>query len=198
MAMVEISSEQLHLLNASKDLLESMWQDPERGNAFKKMVKEIRPQAHIPELDIIDRVTKPYEEKLTAAEERFAKVEKDLSDFKEGLKTEKETKAFERQLNDVKKQGNFTEDGWKKVVNRMVEKNNLDVEAAAAWVKSHEPKASPSSGSNYSPQGFDMFGTSDKNDAWAELHNDPVKFADKEMTNILNNPERYQEMGGEL
>jgi hypothetical protein len=73
-----------------------------------------------------------------------------------------------------------------KVFSRMKEKNNPDVEAAAAWVTDHEPKQSPLTNSSYSPAGMDVFGSSSGDKEFEEInkHAFDGKWFDKEVRSI--------------
>lgn len=195
---IEITRNQFALYQQAQKLLNGLVNHKEHGMQNKRALKALDPSLDIPEIDLIDNVTKPRDEKIEAVEKNAKELREELAAFKESLKTEKEEAKFTETLDSVKKKGGFTEEGWQKVIKRMQEKNNPDVEAAAAYVKSLEPAPKPSASSNLLPQGKNMWGTTGKDDAWAELNKNPERFAEEEITRIIEAPENYREFGGDL
>lgn len=197
---IEISQEKFESLQRATNLLDSLWNDKDKGLEFKRMVKEKVPTARVPELDLIDAVTKPRDEKMSKLEEMNKKLSDRLDAWETKELNSKEESEFRSELNGVRTKYKFTDEGMQKVINRMQEKKNPDAEAAAAWVLSQEPKSSPTAPSNAAgfPTKANLYGVGKQDDEWKELNQDPVAFADKEIMNILSNPEQYRELGGTL
>lgn len=190
MANVEISEENFQVLQNAHALLNKMW-NGDKSMDFKRMVKEVMPESQIPELDTVDRITKPLDEKVSAADKRSQALEDRLNKMEEDRKNRDEESALKKDIESVQSKYKFTDDGMKKVFDRMRAKSNPDVESAAAWVKAQEPEPKPSSSSTtpYSAPGkLDLYGSSNKSDDWAELNKDPMGFFDKTVEQILNTP----------
>src|SRR5262249_55162173 len=119
---------------------------------------------------------------------------------------ETKTKAeaeFAKEVESVKKKYKLTQEGMEKVFARMRDKNNPDVESAAAWVTDHEVKSAPVASSSYSPQNMDMWGSSSGDKEWEALNRDPVRWGDNTITEMVNdfangNAGKYKEFGGDL
>lgn len=182
---VEISKSDLAILQNAHKLLGDLW-DGKTGMDFKKMVKAARPDTKIPELETIEAVTKPYDEKITHLTENNKKLEERLDKWEEDQKNRSEESELSSTLHDVKKKYSLTDEGMDKVIARMKEKSNPDAEAAAAWVRDQLPKTKPVNNSNYTPQSFNLYGSSEKDEKWEALNKDPIKFFDNEVATILN------------
>lgn len=197
---VEISKDRLEALGRAEALLNGLWNDKEKGLAFKKMVKEKVPTASIPELDMIDTVTKPYNDKISALEESQKKLQANLEKWETEKLNAKEEGEMTKMLDDIRKRHGFTDSGMQKVIDRMKEKNNPDADSAAAWVLSQEPKAKPAASSVVPglPGKMNLYGSAKNDEMWAELNKDPQGFADQEIANIITNPSDYLEFGGQL
>lgn len=211
---VEISQSQLVALQNSSKLIDALWNDPVSGMTVKELTKKKFPNANIPELDAVQTVRKSETDILTKVEEAnkatLSRIEAFEKSQKEKEDSDKEIKAkadFEAEVVSTKKKYQLSSEGMEKVFARMKEKNNPDVEAAAAWVTDHEVKAAPVQSSGYAPQSMNAFGSTQEDKDWELLQKNPwdMKFADKEITNILtdfNNGRGHlygpNGMGGEL
>jgi hypothetical protein len=168
-------------------LLNKMADHPEKGIDFKKLAKTVDPTLQFTELDTHERLQAPILEKLTATEAALQAIREE----REAEKLERQQADTVRKLSgDVDaavKKFSLTDDGREKMTARMQEKGNLDAEAAAAWVASQTPKAKPSQGTGtFGPSALNAYGSAEKDDAWAELHHDPVRWQDKEIAAFLN------------
>jgi len=198
--VVEVSKARLEALARAESLLNTLWNDKDEGLKFKRMVKDKVPTAKIPELDVIDAVVKPRDEKLSAIEEANKKLAERLDAYEKEKLDAKEEAEVQKHLDEVKSKNRFTDEGMRKVIERMKEKNNPDVESAAAWVLAQEPKTEPTKKSVV-PGGFgkaDLYGSATMSEDWKDLNLDPMGYADKEIMSILARPEDYKEMGGSL
>lgn len=190
---VEVNARDLAELQryaASGRIAEKVWNDPKHGMRLKELTKEVYPDANIPELDVLNQTNKVRDE----AALRFEAISKELADMKadrekerEEAKTQREEANFTQKLDSVRKKYNFTDEGMKKVMERMTAHNNPDVEAAAALVLSQEPK-NPTQ-SSYAPSFMDPYGSNSGDKKWEELNRNPVAFFDKEVAEILNDPQ---------
>ncbi len=174
----------------SGKVAEQVWNDPEHGMKLKALVKEAIPEANIPELDALNQTIKIRDEafaKVSDIEAKFVKFEEENKKRLEDQKVEREEASFAKKIEEVRKAKNFTEEGMKKVFDRMKAHNNPDIEAAAAWVISQEPKFPTQPA--YAPQNMDLYGSNSGDKEWAELNRNPMGYADKIITEILNDPQ---------
>lgn len=181
---------ELQRLAQSGKIAEQVWHDPKHGMALKALVKEVMPDASIPELEVLNATNKVREEadvKFNALAEKLTKFEEREQQRIDERKVEREEISFAAKVDAIRKAKNFTEEGMKKVFDRMKEHNNPDIEAAAAWVLSQEPKVPTQSA--YAPQTMDVFGSASGDQEWAELNANPGKWYDKTVMEILNDPQ---------
>lgn len=207
---VEIPKSRLQLLEDVARLKDSMWNDPKFGNQIKEMVKEKYPNANIPEVDMLRAnrtaeaaILAKVEEKETALNARIEAFEKKQNERDAGAKQEKEEKEFASDIERTKAKYKLSSEGMEKVFNRMKEKNNPDVEAAAAWVTDHEVKDIPAPSSPFAPSAMDLYGSKSGDSAWADLNRDPLAYGDAEIARMANdfangNFGKYKEFGGTL
>jgi hypothetical protein len=197
---VTLSAEQHNVLQGAYNLMNKLYSHPDKAMDFKKLVKGAG--FAVPELDTIEKVTKPYDEKIAAWEDKFSKLEEKLAKRETEDLNAKEEAQLSKELESARKEFALTDEGMKKVLDRMKEKKNLDVEAAAAWVVSKEPKAQPTKTShNFSQskfKGSSLIG-GEKEEAektWNQLVKSPEDYFDNVVNDVLNNPEEQREMGG--
>lgn len=191
--LVEISRSLLNNLQGTAKIANALWNDEKIGMSVKERTKELLPNSNIPELDAFRTVKKSESEILTKVEEKekalsarieaFEKSQRERDEKDSNLKAERE---FAADVDATKRKYQLTAEGMEKVFSRMKEKNNPDVEAAAAWVTDHEPKQSPITNSSYSPQGIDLFGSSSGDKEFEEInkHAFDGKWFDKEVRKI--------------
>ena len=191
--IVEISRSRLNLLEGVSKLNNELWNDPKYGSQIKEIVKEKYPNANIPEVDAARSVRKAESDILTKVEEANKATLSRIEAFEAAQKAREEkdvnTKAekdFAADVEATKRKYQLTPEGMEKVFARMKEKNNPDVEAAAAWVTDHEPKQDPLMNPSYSPENMDMFGASRGDKEFEEInrHAFDGKWFDKEVRAI--------------
>lgn len=184
--MAEIDDNELAILKRAHGLLDSLYNDPKHGMSFKKMMKEKLPDARIPELDIVENVTKPYDEKISALEAENKKFREDMEAWQKKQADREEEQQVRLTLDDVQKKYKLTDDGMSKVVERMKEKNNPDAEAAAAFILRQQPTPKPATPAAYLPSELNLYGSSTADEQYADLNKDPVKWFDRQCAEILN------------
>ena len=191
--IVEITRSRLNLLEGVSKLNNELWNDPKLGMQVKELVKEKYPNANIPEIDAARSVKKAESDILTKVEEANKATLARIEAFEAAQKKEKEDsiaakaeKDFASEIEATKRKYQLTPEGMEKVFARMKEKNNPDVEAAAAWVTDHEPKQDPLMNSSYSPTNMDVFGSSSGDKEFEEInkHAFDGKWFDKEVRKI--------------
>ena len=191
--LVEVSKSLLANLQGTAKLANTLWNDEKIGMTVKERAKELLPNSNIPEVDAMRTARKTETEILTKVEAKEKALEDRISAFEKAQKerdekdlSAKAEREFAADVEGTKKKYQLTAEGMEKVFARMKEKNNPDVEAAAAWVTDHEPKQSPLTSSNYSPQNLDVFGSSSGRDEFKEIneHAFDGKWFDKEVRKI--------------
>lgn len=190
---IEVRTSYLQNLENTKRLAETLWNDEKVGLPIKERYKELHPNANIPEVEVAKSAKKVHDEILSKVEatkketvdriEAFEKAQKEREDKDTQKRAETE---FASEIESVKKKYQLTAEGMEKVFSRMKEKNNPDVESAAAWVTDNEPKTSPTHSSNYSPASLHPFGAGTEDKAWELLNKNPWdgRFADQEIRKI--------------
>jgi len=197
---VTMSAEQAKILQGAYNLMNKLYSHPDKAMDFKKLVKGAG--FAVPELDTIEKVTKPYDEKMTAYEEKFKKLEERFAKKEADEADAREEASLSKDMENARKEYGLTEEGMKKVIDRMKEKKNMDVEAAAAWVVSKEPKAQPTKSShNFSQSKFngkDLTRGQDTESVEKLLSGKMSgdDYFDQVVNDVLNNPEDQLEMGG--
>jgi len=191
---VEVSRSRLSLLENVGKLANELWNDDKIGLVVKERFKEKHPDANVPEVVIAQNSRKVEQEILSKVEAKEKAVDEKISHFektwKEKEEAENKRKAeqeFAAEVDAAKKKYQLTAEGMEKVFARMKEKNNPDVEAAAAWVTDHEVKT-PTSTSSFADPMFNPFGSRGEDKAWELLNRNPFdgKFAEQEIAKIQN------------
>jgi hypothetical protein len=184
MPMVDDASWAIH--QRALALLNRMADDPEKGLTFKRLAKGIDPSLNFADLETADRVTKPLTDKLSAAEERIAKMEEERAAEKLARDQADQVRSLTADVDEAVKRFGLTEEGRAKMTQRMQEKGSLDADAAAAWVASQTPKPKPTEGSGaFAPTALNLWGSAEKDDTMAALHTNPEKWMADEIRTML-------------
>ena len=174
-------------------LVNSLWNDGELGMKLQRKAKEA-----FPDIRTTDEAYAPVRAEF---ETRMAAQAKELDEMRaeraaekkarEERDAEKQKKSFEAAINDARNSYNLTDEGFDKMVARMKETGNYtDPESAAAWVASKTPPK-PVSGPSFGPQDLNLFGSAKADEKMAALHRDPQRYMDMELTEFVNDPDRY-------
>ncbi len=196
---VTMSSEQAKVLQGAYNLMNKLYSG-EKAMPFKKLVKEAG--FAVPELDTIEQVTRPYDEKMTVYEKKLKELEEKLAKKDADELDAKELSKLERDIDKYKKEYGVTDEGVKKVVERLKETKGTDVEAAFAWMVSKEPKAQPTKTShNFSQSKFNGKDLTKGGDTESveKLLNGKMSqddYFDHVVNDVLNSPEDQLELGG--
>ena len=167
-----------------------MLEDPKVGLGLKRQIKEKFPTAQIRDLEIIDQVTKPYDEKINVLQTALENVQKEFSELKTSGETEKAEAKLRDSLASVRTKYSLTDDGMAKVIEAMRDRNLAhDPEAAAALIVAQMPKAKPTSSreSLLSPN-LDIYGmqSATLDEKWATLHSKPWQFFNDEIISVID------------
>lgn len=192
------------LQNAASFLKEGLWNNKDIGLKVKQLAKEKFKDVNIPELESEERLEAQkaaFKEELATERKEREALKADLEADKKARQEKDDNLSFMEQYNKTKKDYNFTDEGMEKVMARMKEKNNPDIEAAAAFVARQEP-STPVSSSNYSPTDFDAnkaFGGFEQK-VWEGFENpDSRRATENDIINqVMSNPGQFREFGGTL
>lgn len=189
---VTVSKAEIDTLRGIKALMDKAWDNKDTGAPLRALLKKVAPDLKTPE-DITDSVVAPINARAEEAE-KLAKTTADrLDKFLAESKDKDDTATLRTELSAAQKKFGLDDEGLTKVMQRMKDKNNPDVEAAAAWVAQTAPKPQPLADHGISSISADLFGTTKKDPNYEALQTggDPFKpggWFDQEAIKILNEP----------
>lgn len=173
-------------------LLERMLVDPRTAPDAERLVSQLNPQAQFPNRQQREAVLAPVMSELEKERARVGALEAKWA-AREEAEAAREAKRAEdalvSRMESVKRQRGLSDEAMDRVMQRMRENNNPDVEAAAAWVAESAPKPPPVSGYDYLPATVDPYGTASGDKAWEALHKDPQQWLTAELRSIVRDPE---------
>lgn len=185
---VEISQAELDQLRGARALLGTLLDDPSEGLSLKRKVKKILPNARFPELDMIENVTKPYDERLEQQGKTLKELQDQVAADKKARDDAVAEQSLRQRLDSVRSQYGFTDDGMNAVVARMKDQSSPDVEGAAAFVAGQQPKPKPVATSGMFPSKMNLFGAAEQSEdpKIKALHQDPMHFLETEAIAVLD------------
>lgn len=189
---VTVSKAEYQTLLRIREMSNRAWDHKEKGAQFRRILKDVNPELNIPD-DLADSTIAPIKGEVDETRKEVKGLAERLDKFLEDNGNEKATTALKKDLDDAKKKYGLDDEGMTKVMQRMKDKNNPDVESAAAFIAASAPKPQPISDHGLNSIGLDLFGTTRQEDEFKELHTggDPFKpggWFDKTTTKILNEP----------
>lgn len=136
--MAEISDEQLRILNGSKALLDKLLSSPKTKRQVEKAIKE-----HYPETLTSEDVAEPYVKEFS---EKVEGLSKEFKEFVKDFKGKQLDDKLERDIQYLRAERDFTDDGIEKLKKLMVEKEIPDIVVAADhWERQNPPKVQETS-----------------------------------------------------
>lgn len=192
---VTVAKDTYELHTRAANLLDTMLRNPKTSREAEKLIKEINPEAKFPASDLAESYISPIKAELEAARKEIADTrtawEKDRAD-----RQERETVAqLTERLAKVEKKYGFDEAMRESVLKRMQEQNSPDVEAAAAFVYEGLPKPPPANArtsDNFLPQKVDLYGSVSRDEQWKNLHENPTKYFDDTVREVMRDPSLAQ------
>lgn len=189
---VTVSKAELDTLRNIKTIMDKAWDDKTNGAKFRGLLKTVQPDLKIPD-DLAESAIAPVRGEVEDTRKEVKGLAEKLDKFLNDTREEKDTASLRKDLDDAQKKFGLDDDGLKKVMTRMKDKNNPDVFAAAAFVASELPKPQPTSDHGLGSTGLDLFGTTQKEDKYASLHTggDPFRpggWFDQQAKEIMNEP----------
>jgi|SRR5215469_2133397 len=138
MPLVEIEDSELTTLKQAKALLDRFGGDPKTRSQLMALVKQVNPNAVIPEIDAKNEVLAEIKKR----DEQLAALRKEVEDDK-AARAEVERKAkVDGSISDGRKflrDAGYTEDGIKGIEDLMDKRGVADYEAAAALFEKSNP-----------------------------------------------------------
>jgi DNA anti-recombination protein RmuC len=203
--LVTINRRDAELWQKSTALLDKMLGDPTTAPAAEDLIKKLNPQAVFPGrasreallapmLGEVEKVRTENKAEIEAANARATALQERL-DARDAREAEAAQKAQEAsltaQLQSIQSRRGFSEETMQKVLDRMREQNNPDVDAAAAWVAESIPKPLPATGHDYLPSTVDVYGSASDptGTMWETLHQNPSKWQTDQLRAIVKDPE---------
>lgn len=189
---VTVSKAAWDTLTNIKAMMDNTWDDKDTGAPLRALLKKKYPNLKTPE-DITDSVVAPINARAEAAEKTAKETQDRLDKFLAESKDKEDTTTLRSELSAAQKKFGLDDEGLTKVMQRMKDKSNPDVEAAAAWVASSAPKPQPIADHGISSISADLFGTTKKDPNYEALQTggDPFRpggWFDQEAIKILNEP----------
>jgi len=166
--MVEINDEYARILNGSKALLDKLLQSPKTRRAAERLIKE-----HYPDTVISEDITEPYVKEMN---EKVDGLTKEFKDFVKDFKGSKLDDKLARDIQTLKSERDWTDEGIEKLKKLMIDKEIPDIIVAADhYDRIHPPtKQGPSLmapldwGFGRKTEDPDMKLLFEDEDAWAE------------------------------
>ncbi len=184
---VEISAVDLQTLQNAYNTLNGLWTNPKHSLAIKKMVKDVKPETSIPELEIAERYAEPLRKDLDDSKAEMLKLREEMAKEKKERDEEKQLTGVYKKIDDVVKARHLTEEGRAGLIKTMQDRQIADPDAAALVYLDTIPKPQQVKGQTYLPESMNMYGTDDdKGGDFEEFWHNPVKAQDKMIAKIIN------------
>lgn len=181
----------LHARTAA--LLDRLLGDPRTAEEAERLIATVNPDAKFPHREQREALLAPALKRLDEESKKRQALEEKWADRE---KTEREAaekqqeNALAARLDAVRDRRGFSEEAMQKLMQRMRDQNNPDVDAAAAWVAEQSPRPGPQVGQNdFLPRSVDVYGANSGDKAWEGLHKNPDGWLTQELRNIAVDPE---------
>lgn len=172
-----------------RELADKLWNDKTLGPQVQAFAKGLYPDAKTT-ADVVDPWVNPLREENKKIADKLDALLAERAEEKKADEQKKGDESFRATLDRVRKDYGLTDEGLDKVVARMKEAGAYDAEAAAAWVaRQTPPPAAP--GPGWAPEHMNLFGSRKRDEAFAELHNDPQGYMDSQLNEFVRNPDQY-------
>lgn len=171
----EISDEEYAFLQGRRqvaDFVEPIYNHPKWGKAAKRLIKEVYPQARIPDIELEDKI-----------ESRFAQDKKEREEREAAEKQQQQEARWRSERKRVQDKYGFTAEGMEKLEKFMQEKYVGDYEVAAQHIASLEPKTSEVTHAEH-------FWNFDRQPEHDEMAKDPEGYAFKQFVSAIRKDEQ--------
>ena len=174
------------------NLLNAMLGHPKHAAAAEAIIQELNPNAKFPGRAVREAAYAPVNAALEEERAARLKLEERLNAREKADQEAADKRAeadIEARIEGVKRQHGFSDEAMEKVIGRMREKNNPDIEAAAAYVAGTMPRATPAIGNDGLPRNVDNYGFGTGDEAWKGLHANPDRWLADEIRKTVADPE---------
>jgi hypothetical protein len=166
----EISDEEYAFLQGRKqvaDFVEPIYKHPKWGKEAKRLIKQVYPNAEIPDYDIETKI-----------ETRLDEERKKRDDEKAAERQKAEHDAWQKKRAEVQKQYGFTPEGMQRLEDFMIENNVGNYDVAASHIVAREPKTS-------APEYDAGYWHHDRQEGFKEIAKDPEAWARNEFLQAI-------------
>jgi hypothetical protein len=170
-------------------LADALWNDKELGAKVQAKAKEMFPDAKTTH-EVVEPWVGPLREENSKLAKMLEEMREERAAEKKAAEQSKSESSFKDVLEKVRRDYGLTDEGLDKVVERMKTAGAYDAEAAAAWVARQTP-APAAPGPTWAPQHLDLFGSRNKDEAMAQLHNNPQDYMDTQLSEFVRDPDKY-------
>lgn len=165
------------------------------AKTIEDAIAKVNPTAKFPGREAREALSGPIlsqlEQERKAREALEARL-KEREDAEAKAKEDHQVEELRGRLDKIKKSRGFSDEAMEKVLQRMRDNNNPDVDAAAAWVAETLPKPAPATatpGFDYLGGNVDVYGSHTQDEAWKGLHENPDRWLTNELRTIAHDPE---------
>ena len=160
MAQSEVEQAQLEQLQLAHSLLKKLEGSPKTRRKLLALVKEVNPEANIPELDAAEPVEKELQEVKGTLGKELETLKDQLREFKAESKSKEEIAEARARL----RAAGWDADGIAKIEKTMIDRGLVDYDVAAGFVKSQIPSPDLSEKPFSYDQGWDFSSSGDGED----------------------------------
>lgn len=189
---VTITKADLETLQRSYRLFNKLWDDPKNGATLKRAAKEADPTLRIPEIDVAEPLLAPIREEMETFKKTAGELRAENEALRQSLEDDKAMGKLLKDLGSAQSRYRLTDEGMAEVKRVMQERNIADPHAAAALVASEIEPAKVVRDTNFAPADLNVLGMDGKaeDDSTKRLHDNPVKWQDQEIAEIMGEFER--------
>jgi hypothetical protein len=190
--MPDIDPNRYETASRAEALLNKLLGSPKHGLEVERIIREEMPEARTDRLNLVETVTAPVTAKVSAVETALANITKEFQDYKSGQEASAAETKLRSQLDEIRKDYSFTDEGMNKVIEKMRDDNLAHSPRAAAALVAEEMgryKPAPVSSRNslLSPR-VDYYGLNSRESdkQWEKLQADPWAWFDDQVVETLD------------
>jgi hypothetical protein len=185
MPLVEVDSGEFEQAKASKTLLDKMGNNPKLRHKFLGLVKELNPDANIPEIDAAAPIMAEVAEARKTAAEIRAEIEKD----REERKKEREQTQFSAFMENGRKylqEHGYTQEGIASIEKLMAERGLPDYKTALLVHRDENPDPEPAIPTHFGRMWNLPEPSSDKDTTTKNWFDNPIAQSQREVQSWAN------------
>jgi hypothetical protein len=188
---VSVPAGDWELAQRAHNLLNNLLTNPGTAPSVEDAIAKVNPNAKFPGREAREAQYAPVRSEIeTERAERLALQKRlDDRDAKEAADREKNAEdTLLARMSSIKSKRGFSDEMMDKVVSRMREQNNPDIDAAAAWVSESLPKPGPVVGHDFLPSTVETYGSETSDKKWEGLEKNPQQWMDNDIRKIVRDP----------